>query len=74
MLFRSVLALPAGAPWMKLSEGVDFLRAVKPRLAFPIHEAVVAEAARGIFFGLYENLAPKETEFRQFSQENSLTL
>ncbi|GGG23324.1 MBL fold metallo-hydrolase [Rhodococcoides trifolii] len=69
-----VLALPTGAPWMKVSEGVDFLRAVKPRLAFPIHEAVVAEGARPIYFGMFGNLADKGTEFRQFSQENSLTV
>ena len=37
-----VLGLPAGAPWMRTGEAVDFMRAVKPRVAVPIHEAVLA--------------------------------
>ena len=34
------LAIPAGAPWMKMSEAIDFLLAVHPRLAFPTHDAL----------------------------------
>ncbi|MCU1415524.1 MAG: fold metallo-hydrolase [Microbacteriaceae bacterium] len=34
-----VLALPIGGPWMKLADAIDYLRAVKPRIAVPIHEA-----------------------------------
>ena len=37
-----VLGLPSGAPWMRTGEAVDFMRAVKPRVAVPIHEAVLA--------------------------------
>ena len=40
-----VLFLPTGAPWLKLSEAVDYLRAVAPRTAVPIHEAVLAMPA-----------------------------
>jgi L-ascorbate metabolism protein UlaG (beta-lactamase superfamily) len=38
----AVLGLPAGAPWMKVSEAIDYLRAVKPSAAVPMHEAVLA--------------------------------
>ncbi|TDV39990.1 L-ascorbate metabolism protein UlaG (beta-lactamase superfamily) [Actinophytocola oryzae] len=38
-----VLGLPMAAPWMKTSEAVDFLRAVRPRVAVPIHEALLSE-------------------------------
>lgn len=37
-----ILGLPTAAPWQKLSEAVDYLRAVKPSVAIPIHEKVVA--------------------------------
>ncbi|BAK38231.1 hypothetical protein MLP_52170 [Microlunatus phosphovorus NM-1] len=37
-----VLAIPAVAPWMRASETVDYLRAVAPRTAIPIHEAVAS--------------------------------
>ncbi|TWF94775.1 MBL fold metallo-hydrolase [Saccharopolyspora dendranthemae] len=54
-----VLGLPTGAPWLKLSEAVDFLRAVAPRAAVPIHEAVLAMPA--MHYRQFEALAPSET-------------
>jgi L-ascorbate metabolism protein UlaG (beta-lactamase superfamily) len=36
-----VLALPVAGPWVKLSESIDYAKAVKPRLAFPVHDAVL---------------------------------
>jgi L-ascorbate metabolism protein UlaG (beta-lactamase superfamily) len=39
-----ILALPAGGPWMKLSEAIEYLRAIKPSVAVPIHEAVLAKS------------------------------
>ncbi|MGH1548417.1 MBL fold metallo-hydrolase [Leifsonia poae] len=41
-----VLAAPAGAPWMKISETMDYVLAVKPKRAFPIHEMVLARAGK----------------------------
>ena len=32
------LLLPVSAPWLKLSEVIDYVRAVRPRLALPIHD------------------------------------
>lgn len=43
-----VLALPVGAPWLKLSETIDFLSQVKPRLAFPTHDAVLSSIGKSI--------------------------
>ena len=34
-----VLLAPIAAPWLKLSEVVDYIRAVAPRLVVPIHDA-----------------------------------
>ncbi|MFR9730441.1 MBL fold metallo-hydrolase [Saccharopolyspora sp. MS10] len=55
-----VLGLPTGAPWLKLSEAVDFLRAVAPRAAVPIHEAVLASPA--MHYRMFEQLAPQGTD------------
>ncbi|HKS45556.1 MAG TPA: MBL fold metallo-hydrolase [Amycolatopsis sp.] len=55
-----VLGLPTGAPWLKAGEAVDFLRAVSPRVAVPIHEAVLATPQ--MHYGLFTNLAPEGTE------------
>ncbi|MCR8669964.1 MBL fold metallo-hydrolase [Agrococcus sp. HG114] len=34
-----VLATPAGAPWLKISEVMDFVMAVAPRATFAVHDA-----------------------------------
>lgn len=34
------LALPVAGPWLKISEAIDYALAVKPRLAFPVHDAM----------------------------------
>jgi L-ascorbate metabolism protein UlaG (beta-lactamase superfamily) len=54
-----VLGVPTAAPWLKTSEAVDFLRAVGPRAALPIHEAVVAKLE--LYYGLLDRLAPTGT-------------
>lgn len=54
-----VLGLPTGAPWLKLSEAVDFLRAVAPRTATPIHEAVLAMPE--MHYRMFDSLRPKDT-------------
>lgn len=35
-----ILALPVSGPWMKISEAIDYALQVKPRVCFPIHDAV----------------------------------
>lgn len=57
-----VLLLPTAAPWLKASEAVDYLRAVAPPLAVPIHEAVLANP--DLHYRLFANLGPEGTEVR----------
>jgi len=38
-----VLLLPTSGPWTKLSEGVEFVRAVAPRRIIQIHEALLSD-------------------------------
>ena len=57
-----VLFLPATAPWEKLSETVDYLRAVAPRIAVPIHQAMLAITT--VYYTQLDNLGPEKTTFR----------
>lgn len=41
-----VLAAPVGAPWLKIGEAMDYVLAVKPRRALPVHEAVLSQIGR----------------------------
>lgn len=64
-----VLATPAAAPWMKIAEAVDYLRAVAPRHAVPIHQGIIAPEARGIFYGRLDEMT--DTDFRVLANEES---
>ncbi|MBX3094962.1 MAG: MBL fold metallo-hydrolase [Cryobacterium sp.] len=61
------LAVPAGAPWLKIGDVMDYVTAVAPKRSFPVHEMVLStigkslsnariksatEAAGGEFFAL----------------------
>ena len=37
-----VLAVPAGAPWLKIGEVMDYVAEVKPKRSFPTHEMVLS--------------------------------
>lgn len=56
-----VLAAPAGAPWLKLAEAIDFVRAVRPRVAVPVHERTLARTAMS--YGMLETFSPVGTAF-----------
>lgn len=56
-----VLLLPTGAPWMKLSETIDYLRAVAPRIAIPVHDGGLAPAHRQMHRSLMTRFAPEGT-------------
>jgi L-ascorbate metabolism protein UlaG (beta-lactamase superfamily) len=55
-----LLLLPTAAPWLKVSEAVDYLRAVAPALAVPIHQAILAKPEK--YYGLFSELAPAGTD------------
>jgi len=46
-----ILALPVCGPWMKLGEALDFAIAVKPRVAFPVHDHLYRPEIAEMFEG-----------------------
>jgi L-ascorbate metabolism protein UlaG (beta-lactamase superfamily) len=58
-----VLAVPAGAPWLKLADAVDYLRKVGPRVAVPVHEKVLSELGIGAHYRLLEQLGGPGMKF-----------
>lgn len=51
------LFVPISAPWLKLSESVEFVRKVKPRRAFPLHDALLSEAGHRVTDNMMSQLA-----------------
>lgn len=43
-----VLALPVAAPWLKISEVMDYLATVRPGMAFPTHDAILSDYGKGL--------------------------
>lgn len=59
-----VLLAPTGAPWLKLSETITFLRDVGPRIVVPVHDAGLAPAHQGLHRALMTKFAPDGSEVR----------
>ncbi|MEQ3550962.1 MBL fold metallo-hydrolase [Pseudonocardia nematodicida] len=55
----ATLLLPTGAPWLKVAEAVDYLRAVAPRTVVPIHEQTLATPA--MHYRFFDQLRPEGT-------------
>lgn len=53
------LLLPASAPWMKISEAINFLATIKPRLAIPTHDAILSIEGQEIADRLLGGVAQK---------------
>ncbi|WP_343710762.1 MBL fold metallo-hydrolase [Mycobacterium sp.] len=66
-----VLAVPAAAPWMKIAEAVDYLRAVAPAHAVPIHQGIIAPDARGLYYGRLSEMT--STDLQVLPEESAVT-
>ena len=69
-----VLFVPTSAPWLRIAEVIDYLRAVVPRTAVPIHQAVLSTPGQELHYRLLENLSPQETTVRVLQHGNATTL
>ncbi len=54
------LFVPISAPWLKISESIDFVRAVRPRRAYALHDAIAGENIVGTLDRLVGNLGGAE--------------
>jgi L-ascorbate metabolism protein UlaG (beta-lactamase superfamily) len=52
-----VLAVAVDGPWLKLSEAVDYVRQVGPRVAVPIHEGETTDPAK--YAGMLQAFSPE---------------
>jgi L-ascorbate metabolism protein UlaG (beta-lactamase superfamily) len=66
-----LLFLPVSAPWMKVA--VDYLRAVGPRTAVPIHDAILSEAGKALVDRVIGGLAGV-TAYRRLAPGEVITL
>lgn len=66
------LALPVAAPWLKTSEVIDFLLAIRPRAAFPTHDAILSTVGKDLVDRLIGHSA--QTNGIIYAREDTLTI
>jgi L-ascorbate metabolism protein UlaG (beta-lactamase superfamily) len=54
------LFVPVSAPWLKISDSIEFIRAVAPRRAYALHDKLYTDLALGIIGGALERLSGAE--------------
>ena len=69
-----VLLLPVSAPWMKLSEAADYLQAVAPGIAVPIHDAILSDAGLGLVDRVLPQVTGGIAEYRRLRAGDTLTV
>lgn len=40
-----ILALPVAGPWMKMKDVIEFAKNIRPRICFPVHDAILQDFA-----------------------------
>jgi L-ascorbate metabolism protein UlaG (beta-lactamase superfamily) len=67
-----VLAVPLSAPWQAVKETVEFVRAARAPVAFPIHDALLSPTGRGLYQRVLGSLTP-DTQLRDIAGAGAVT-
>jgi hypothetical protein len=62
-----VLGVPLSAPWTKVAETVEFVRAVAPGVAVPVHDATLSRIGRGMYLARVTEMSPDSTTVRDLA-------
>ena len=69
------LLVPAAAPWSKISEVIDYVRAVNAPRSFPIHDGILSDAGKGLVDAfLTGQRIPVPPGYRRLAQGESADL
>lgn len=69
----AVLALPVGGPWLPVRDAIDYMRAVRPRIAIGVHERALGSPQ--VSYGLLERFAADQgTRFVVLDGDDSITV
>ena len=62
-----VLALPLNAPWAASRDTIAFVRRIAPRVAVPVHDALLSPAGRALYLSHVKNFGPEGMDLRDLS-------
>jgi L-ascorbate metabolism protein UlaG (beta-lactamase superfamily) len=64
------LALPIAAPWLKIADAIEFMKAVGARFTFPTHDAILSTQGKVITDNVVDRFAEAAgTEYRRIDGE-----
>lgn len=64
------LALPIGAPWLKIEEAIEFMKAIGARATFPTHDAILSIIGKQIVDTMMDRFAESAgTTYRRIDSE-----
>jgi len=64
------LALPVSAPWMKVSEAIEFMKTIGARFTFPTHDALLSTIGKNVTDRMIGSFAEAAgTEYRRIDGE-----
>jgi L-ascorbate metabolism protein UlaG (beta-lactamase superfamily) len=66
------LFVPISGPWLKISESVDFVRAIKPRRAFALHDSLLSDAGFTVYDGNMARLS--RCDYARLAPGDAVTL
>lgn len=69
-----VLAAPVGAPWLKVAEMMDYVAAIAPRRAYPVHEATLSDIGYGMHTGRLREMVEPAGSLVLLQPGESLTI
>lgn len=52
-----ILSAPASAPWLRITEASKFISDIRPKIAFPSHNALLSEIGESIHYRILSNAA-----------------
>lgn len=67
-----ILATPVQAPWMALKEAIDYVRAVAPQAALPIHDGLLKST--GLYTGRLASMGPEGMRWLDLAADGSAEL
>ena len=68
------IATPVAAPWMKVSEAIDFLREARPTHAIPTHDAILSPAGHALVDRVIPSLIDEAIEYNRIAIGTSVEL
>lgn len=69
-----ILALPVAGPWCKVSDAIRYALKVQPRVAFPVHDATLAETGKTVTYPHFtRELKKRGTDFVLLEQNTPTT-